>query len=88
MSALGQKQTSDRRLLMSALPPKADITKRDWHVRFVPEADSDTILNAPCAAAIGLRDRHRQALDRTEARTRTPSDLLLGNRERKLRPAA
>jgi hypothetical protein len=36
----------------------------------------------------GLRDRHRQALDRTEARARTPSDLLLGNRERKLRPAA
>src|SRR6516225_5110857 len=25
MSALGQKRTSDRRLLMSALPPKADI---------------------------------------------------------------
>jgi hypothetical protein len=25
MSALGQKQTSDCRLLMSAIPPKADI---------------------------------------------------------------
>jgi hypothetical protein len=24
---------------MSALPPKADITERDWHVRFVPKAD-------------------------------------------------
>ena len=24
---------------MSALPPKADITKRDWHVRFVPKAE-------------------------------------------------
>jgi len=24
---------------MSALPPKADITKRDGHVRFVPKAD-------------------------------------------------
>src|SRR5262249_32580199 len=24
---------------MSALPPKADITERHWHVRFVPEAD-------------------------------------------------
>jgi hypothetical protein len=23
----------------SALPPKADITDRDWHVRFVPMAD-------------------------------------------------
>jgi len=36
----------------------------------------------------GLRDRHRQVLDRTEARARTPSDLFLGNRERELRPAA
>jgi hypothetical protein len=24
---------------MSALPPKADIAKRDHHVRFVPKAD-------------------------------------------------
>jgi hypothetical protein len=24
---------------MSALPPKADIRDRDWHVRFVPKAD-------------------------------------------------
>src|SRR5215469_9594077 len=24
---------------MSALPPKADIIERDWHVRFVPKAD-------------------------------------------------
>ena len=24
---------------MSALPPKADIRHRDWHVRFVPKAD-------------------------------------------------
>jgi hypothetical protein len=33
MSALGQKQTSDCRLLMSALPPKADITEHRRHVR-------------------------------------------------------
>jgi hypothetical protein len=39
MSALGQKQTSDWRQLMSALPPKADIRRRDWNVRFVPKAD-------------------------------------------------
>src|SRR5215472_9868985 len=25
--------------VMSALPPKADITERDWNVRFVPKAD-------------------------------------------------
>jgi hypothetical protein len=24
---------------MSALPPKADIAERDWHVRFVPMVD-------------------------------------------------
>jgi hypothetical protein len=24
---------------MSALPSKADIAERDWHVRFVPKAD-------------------------------------------------
>jgi hypothetical protein len=33
MSALGQKQTSHWRPLMSALPPKADIAERDHHVR-------------------------------------------------------
>jgi hypothetical protein len=31
MSALGQKQTLDRRPLMSALPPKADIKRRSAH---------------------------------------------------------
>jgi hypothetical protein len=39
MSALGQKQTSDQRPLMSALPPKADIARRQLDVRFVPQAD-------------------------------------------------
>ena len=24
---------------MSALPPKADIERHEWHVRFVPKAD-------------------------------------------------
>jgi hypothetical protein len=42
MSALGQKRTLDRRLLMSALHPKADIAQRDCHVRFVPKADIGT----------------------------------------------
>src|SRR6516164_8640844 len=27
---------------MSALPPKADIERHDWYVRFVPKADSCT----------------------------------------------
>jgi hypothetical protein len=39
MSALGQKQTSDWRPLMSALPPKADIGPSAFDVCFVPKAD-------------------------------------------------
>jgi hypothetical protein len=39
MSALGQKGTLDRRLSMSALPPKADIAGCGYDVRFVPKAD-------------------------------------------------
>jgi hypothetical protein len=46
MSALGQKQTSYCRPLMSALPPKADNGTQSRIVRFVPKADS-------CTAAIG-----------------------------------
>jgi hypothetical protein len=45
MSALGQKQTSDSRLLMSALPPKADIAERGRHVRFVPIADMGLLVS-------------------------------------------
>jgi hypothetical protein len=36
MSALGQKQTSRRIPVMSALPPIADIAQRMFDVRFVP----------------------------------------------------
>jgi hypothetical protein len=39
MSALGQKQTSDWRLSMSALLPKAGIGGDGCDVRFVPIAD-------------------------------------------------
>jgi hypothetical protein len=39
MSALGQKQTSARVRVMSALTPKADIRRHDYDVRFVPQAD-------------------------------------------------
>jgi hypothetical protein len=45
MSALGQKQTSRSEIAMSALPPKADIAKHCWDVRFVPKADSRTAAN-------------------------------------------
>ena len=33
MSALGQKRTFRRLQFMSAIPPKADIAERGWHVR-------------------------------------------------------
>jgi hypothetical protein len=39
MSALGQKQTFGPFIAMSALLPKADITERNWDVRFVPKPD-------------------------------------------------
>ena len=35
---MGQKQTSESDQIMSALPPKADVEKYRWHVRFVPIA--------------------------------------------------
>src|SRR5262249_13706552 len=37
-NSLGQERTSRPAWTMSALPPKADIERHDWHVRFVPEA--------------------------------------------------
>ena len=36
MSALGQKQTLQPPISMSALPPKADMCSALGHVRFVP----------------------------------------------------
>jgi hypothetical protein len=39
ISALGQKQTSEGVLPMSALPPKADIETQSRDVHFVPKAD-------------------------------------------------
>jgi hypothetical protein len=51
-SALGQKQTSDCLPLMSALPPKADIARRQLDVRFVPQADTaDSFETMLCVTA-------------------------------------
>jgi hypothetical protein len=49
MSALGQKRTFQQVPVMSALPPKADITERDRDVGFVPKADSCTAAKRPLA---------------------------------------
>ena len=43
MSALGQKQTSERALAMSALPPRADIWPDPKNVRLVPKADIENL---------------------------------------------
>jgi hypothetical protein len=40
MSALGQKRTFALQKVMSALPPKADISGRNWNVRYGPQADT------------------------------------------------
>jgi hypothetical protein len=39
MSALGQKRTWRDQIAMSALPPKADIPRRNLNVCFGPKAD-------------------------------------------------
>jgi hypothetical protein len=38
-SAKGHEQTSRNVHVISVLPLKADIRQREWHVRYVPEAD-------------------------------------------------
>ena len=52
MSALGHKRTFGNVRLMSALTPKADIRRREWDVRFVPQADKvrcsrDWVIRSP-----------------------------------------
>jgi hypothetical protein len=47
MSALGQEQTLHRSNVMSALPPKADMTERDLDVCFVPIADIVRPIRSP-----------------------------------------
>jgi hypothetical protein len=39
MPALGHKRTFCSAIAMTALPPKADIRRREWNARFVPGAD-------------------------------------------------
>jgi hypothetical protein len=50
MSALGQKRTLRCILVMSALPPKADMDQYGRDVRFVPKADI-LMITSTCAPA-------------------------------------
>jgi hypothetical protein len=59
MSALGQKQTSERVQSMSALPPKADIGTQSWNIRFVPGKLMSGATGA--IAALALDSRHHPA---------------------------
>ena len=60
MSALGQDGTWQRILLMSALPPKADIGTQSWNVRFVPKADISRSFDQLVGAG-EQRSRNRKA---------------------------
>jgi hypothetical protein len=61
MSALGQKRTSKRVRVMSALLPKADIGTHAANVRFVPKAELNAIhfpLTRGCQMREGKRTQH------------------------------
>src|SRR6266566_3350775 len=60
MSALGQKRTWRDQIAMSALPPIADIPRRNLNVRFGPQADSCTAANS---------DHRPQCADRPQRTT-------------------
>src|SRR5262249_58884936 len=55
MSALGQKQTLQCVLGMSALLPKANIDRASWDVRFVPKADIGSELSREPAGDLAQR---------------------------------
>jgi hypothetical protein len=68
MSVMGQ-----RRRPMSALPPKADIAKRDRRVRFVAKADSCTATKIAAVAHALPQIKHQ-----VSARPALPPPLRLG----------
>src|SRR5215469_3178479 len=59
MSALGQERTSPVDPSNVALPPKADIERHDWHVRFVPKADLRTATKSTAIRSPRRRRAHR-----------------------------
>jgi len=61
MSALGQKRTQRHQGAMSALPPKADIERHSWHVRFVPIATERSAANTSLFDHLfGAREQRRR----------------------------
>jgi hypothetical protein len=53
MSALGQKRTSRRLRVMSAIPPKADIETQSRDIRFVRACSLFEGLGAPAQSVTG-----------------------------------
>ena len=56
MSALGQKRTWRDQIAMSALPPKADIPRRNLNVRFGPKAEVTVIRSVELIIQPGAKD--------------------------------
>src|SRR5215813_6919469 len=63
---------------MSALPPKADIERHDWHVRFVPLEDICSAANLHSIRS----PRRRAAAGGTARRRRAPSLQTFASRIR------
>jgi hypothetical protein len=57
MSALGHKRKWCHARVMSVLPLKADIRQREWHVRFVPIANTLTGTQPDQLCHLGILDR-------------------------------
>src|SRR5690349_16178751 len=68
MAALGQKQTLNSEIAMSALPPKADIVGQRLDVRFVPLAEVRPFKSG--AASNGMCRRAHRVLSRCAGRSR------------------
>src|SRR5215469_4297470 len=80
MSALGQKQTSQRILLMSALPPKADMDQSGCDVHFVPKAD----IKRNCLRLISIKYKMRDLVDTPTGQRRAMAELATGKTHHRL----
>src|SRR4029077_10465423 len=67
---------------MSALPPKADIARRQLDVRFVPKADSCTAAKESYSITRKAVKADRHARDAADVYLSRPSVLLIWNSDR------
>jgi hypothetical protein len=64
MSTMGQQRTAPAYLAMSALPPKADIDRRDGYVRFVPIDRTRRSKKSLLNHLVGAREQGRRHVER------------------------